>query len=189
MDFTEQVKSSVDIVRTIGEYLPLKQQRGSSRYVGLCPFHTEKTPSFNVDGAKQFYYCHGCHVGGDVLKFVMEIESVSFWEARNLLAERNGVPIPKRDISDPESKLRGGLYDMHAIAAETFHANLRGPAGLEARKYLESRGVTASQIEDFGLGVSDPGGRQLVQKFESRFSPEQLEQSGLVLKRQEGGGF
>src|SRR5271165_3091547 len=79
MDFAEQVKSSVDIVRTIGEYLPLKQQRGSARYLGLCPFHVEKTPSFNVDGAKQFYYCHGCHVGGDVFKFVMEIDNISCW--------------------------------------------------------------------------------------------------------------
>jgi len=188
MDFAEQVKSSVDIVRTIAEYLPLKQQRGSSRYVGLCPFHVEKTPSFNVDGAKQFYYCHGCHAGGDVFKFVMTIDNVTFYEALKLLAERNGIDMPKRDVSDPDAKLRGALFEMHTLAAETFHANLRTPAGTEARKYLETRGVTAAQMEEFVLGVSDPGGRQLVQKFESRFSPEQLDQSGLVLKRQEGGG-
>src|SRR5271166_3274284 len=188
MDFAEQVKSSVDIVRTIEEYVKLKQQRGSARYLGLCPFHVEKTPSFNVDGAKQFYYCHGCHVGGDVFKFVMEIDNISFYEALKLLAERNGIPVPQRDISDPDAKLRAALLEMHSIAAETFHANLRSPAGQEARNYLESRGVTSSQMEEFVLGLSDPGGRQLVQKFESRFSPEQLDQSGLVLKRQEGGG-
>lgn len=189
MDFAEQVKSSVDIVRTIAEYLPLKQQRGSARYVGLCPFHVEKTPSFNVDGAKQFYYCHGCHVGGDVFKFVMAIDNVTFYEALKSLAERNGIAMPARDFSDPDAKQRAALFEMHAIAAETFHANLRGPGGAEARKYLEGRGVTAEQVEEFSLGVSDAGGRQLVQKFESRFSPELLEPSGLVLKRQEGEGY
>jgi len=189
MDFKEQVKSSVDIARIIGEYLPLKQQRGSSRYVGLCPFHTEKTPSFNVDAAKQFYYCHGCHVGGDVFKFVMDMDGVSFPEALKLLAERNGIPIPKRDFADPEAKLREALFEMHSIAAQTFQANLHSPAGAEARKYLEKRGVADEQVDEFMLGASDPGGRQLAQTFGSRFSPEQQDQSGLVLKRQDGSGY
>jgi len=187
MDFKEQVKSSVDIARVIGEYLPLKQQRGSSRYLGLCPFHTEKTPSFNVDAAKQFYHCFGCHVGGDVFAFVMEIENISFYEALKLLAERNGIPMPKRDFADPEAKLREALFEMHSIAAETFQANLT--AGAEARKYLEKRGVGGAQIEEFRLGASDPGGRQLAQKLMPRFSPEQLDQSGLVLKREDGSGY
>src|SRR5271165_4759145 len=189
MDFKEQVKSSVDIARVIGEYLPLKQQRGSARYLGLCPFHVEKTPSFNVDAAKQFYYCHGCHVGGDVFKFVMDMDGVTFPEALKLLAERNGIPIPKRDFADPEAKLREALFEMHSIAAETFQANLHSPAGVEARTYLEKRAVGDAQIEEFMLGASDPGGRQLAQKFGSRFSPEQLDQSGLVLKRQDGSGY
>jgi DNA primase len=189
MDFKEQVKSSVDIARVIGGYVVLKQQRGSSRFIGLCPFHTEKTPSFNVDAAKQFYHCFGCQVHGDVFEFVMEIEGVSFPEALKLLAERNGIPIPKRDLGDPEAKLRSALYEMHAIAAETFHSNLNSAAGDEARKYLEKRGVSDQHLEEFMLGVSDPGGRQLVQIFGSRFSPEQLDQSGLVMKRQDGSGY
>jgi len=96
MDFAEQVKSSVDIVKVIEEYVRLKKVGGSPRYSGLCPFHTEKTPSFSVHSSHQFYYCFGCHVTGDVFKFVMEIERISFFEALKLVAERNGMTMPKR---------------------------------------------------------------------------------------------
>jgi len=189
MDFVEQVKSSVDIVRTIREYVPsLKQVRGSVRYTGLCPFHTEKTPSFSVHSSHQFYKCFGCEAKGDVLKFVMEIERVSFYEALKLLAERNGIPVPKREYSDPDAKLRAGLFEMHEIAAELFQANLNSPGGQEARHYLRSRGVSAAQVQEFGLGLSDASGQQLYRKLEGRFPADQLEHSGLVMKRQEGTG-
>ena len=190
MDFVEQVKSTVDIVRTIGDYgVRLKQQRGSPRYVGLCPFHSEKTPSFSVHGSLGYYRCFGCEAKGDVFNFVMEIERLSFYEALKLLAERNGIPMPRREYSDPESKLRGAIFEMHEIAAELFQENLNGPAGQEARKYLAGRGVAPEQSQEFGLGVSDPSGQQLYRKLEKRFSPEQLEPSGLVMKRQDGSGF
>ena len=94
MDFAEQVKSSVDIVRVVGEYVRLRKA-SASRYVGLCPFRTGKTPSFGVHAVHQFYKCFGCGAGGDVFKFVMEIEQISFYEALKLLAERNGIPMPK----------------------------------------------------------------------------------------------
>jgi DNA primase len=189
MDFAEQVKSSVDIVKTIGEYVRLKRSGSTGRYLGLCPFHTEKTPSFNVNASMQRYKCFGCNLGGDVLQFVMEIERVSFFEALKLVAERNGIALPKRDYSDPDSKLRGVLMEMHEIAARLFQTNLNGPAGAQARQYLEERNVTPEQIAEFGLGLSDPSGNQLVRQFESRLTPEQLEPSGLVAKRQEGAGF
>jgi DNA primase len=189
MDFAEQVKSSVDIVKTISEYVPLKKAGGSPRYTGLCPFHTEKTPSFSVHSSHQFYKCFGCNVSGDVFKFIMEIERVSFFEALKLVAERNGIAVPKRDYSDPDSKLRGALMEMHEIAARVFQSNLNGPAGAEARQYLAGRNVTPEQIAEFGLGLSDASWNQLTRQFESRFAPEQLEQSGLVLKRREGPGF
>src|SRR5438270_13094299 len=156
MDFLEQVKSSVDIVKVVGEYVRLKKAGGSPSYKGLCPFHNEKTPSFTVHSTHQFYKCFGCDAKGDVLKFVMEIERVSFFEALKILAERNGIPIPKRsEYSDPESKLRSALIDMHAIAARLFQSNLKGGSGGEARTYLAKRGVTDEQIAEFGLGVSD----------------------------------
>jgi DNA primase len=189
MDFAEQVKSSVDIVKTIGEYVRLKKAGGSPRYTGLCPFHTEKTPSFSVHASHQFYKCFGCDASGDVFKFVMEIERISFFEALKLLAERNGIAMPKRDYSDPDSKLRGALVEMHETAARVFQSNLNGPAGAQARQYLASRNVTPEQIAEFGLGLSDASGNQLVRQFESRFALEQLEQSGLVAKRQEAAGF
>jgi DNA primase len=189
MDFVEQLKSSVDIVKTIGEYVRLKRAGGTPRYVGLCPFHNEKTPSFSVHMSHQFFKCFGCGVGGDVIKFVMEIERISFMEALKLLAERNGIAMPTREYSDPESKLRGALFEMHEIAAAAFQHHLAGPAGAEARKYLASRGVSPERTAEFGLGISDASGQQVIRLLQSRFPPEQLEVSGLVMKRQEGSGF
>ena len=190
MDFAEQVKSSVDIVAVIEQYVRLKKVGASPRYTGLCPFHTEKTPSFSVHSGHQFYHCFGCHVSGDMFKFVMEIERISFFEALKLVAERNGMPMPKREYSDPDAKLRGALVEMHETAARVFQSNLNGPAGTQARQYLASRNVSPEQIAEFGLGFSDPSGHQLVRQFESsRFAQEHLEQSGLVAKRQEGTGY
>ncbi|MGA2879804.1 MAG: DNA primase [Bryobacteraceae bacterium] len=189
MDFAEQVKSSVDIVKVIGEYVRLKKAGGSPRYTGLCPFHTEKTPSFSVHAGHQFYKCFGCGVSGDLFKFVMEIERISFFEALKLVAERNGMAMPKREFSDPDAKLRGALMEMHETAARVFQSNLNSPAGAQARQYLASRSVSPEQIAEFGLGFSDGSGNQLVRQFESHFAPEHLEQSGLVAKRQEGSGY
>jgi DNA primase len=190
MDFVEQLKSSVDIVKTVQGYgVKLKRTGSTGRYLGLCPFHTEKTSSFNVNASMQRFKCFGCGLGGDVLSFVMEIERISFFEALKLLAETNGIVMPKREFSDPDSKLRGALFEMHEIAASIFQANLKGPSGTEARNYLAGRGVTPEQIEEFGLGVSDASGQQLIRRFEGRFSAETLEVSGLVLKRQDGSGF
>ena len=193
MDFVEQVKSSVDIVKTVTEYgVQLKKMGGTGRYSGLCPFHPEKTPSFSVHATHQFYKCFGCGVGGDVFKFVMELERVSFFEALKIIAERNGIVMPKRaEYSDPESKLRGALLEMHEIAAQTFAANLKGPAGASARAYLAQRGVTPGQAEEFGLGLSLDSWDQLTRRLQEggRFSAAQLEESGLIMRRQEGGGY
>src|SRR5882724_2408161 len=141
MDFAEQLKSSIDIVKVAGEYVRLKRLGATGRYVGLCPFHQEKTPSFNVNQTRQFYKCFGCGVHGDALSFVMEIDGLTFPEAIKLLAERNGIPMPARaEYSDPQSKLRHALFDIHKIATEHFQTNLRGAQGADARAYLEKRG-------------------------------------------------
>src|SRR5690349_11724563 len=191
MDFAEQLKSSIDIVKVVGEYVRLKRVGATGRYVGLCPFHQEKTPSFGVNQPRQFYKCFGCQVGGDVIKFVQEIEGLSFWESAKMLAERYGVPLPKRsDYSDAESKLRGALMDMHAIAAHLFQENLGAPQGAEARAYLLKRGFSQDMSDTFEIGYSEPSGQALTRKFAERnFSAEQLEASGLVRKRNEGSGF
>jgi DNA primase len=191
LEFVEQLKSSIDIVKVVGEYVRLKRVGATGRYVGLCPFHQEKTGSFGVNQERQFYKCFGCGVGGDVLKFVMEIDGLTFPEALKQLAERNGIPMPKRsDFSDAESRLRGVLLDMHATAAQVFQANLRGPQGAEAREYLERRGVSQEMIETFGLGYSSAAWEDLARRFTEQGIPQdQLEASGLVRRRNEGQGF
>ena len=161
MDFAEQVKTSIDIVKVAGEYVRLRRIGATGRYLGLCPFHQEKTPSFNVNQTRQFYKCFGCGVGGDVYKFVMEIEGYTFPETLKLLAERNGIPIPKRtEYSDADSKLRGALIEMHAVAARMFQASLQGPQGGEARAYLAKRGVSQEIIETFELDIPNLRGRR-----------------------------
>ena len=189
MEFVEQLKSSVDIVKVVEEYVRLKKT--GSRWVGLCPFHNEKTPSFGVNVTHQFYKCFGCGAGGDVIKFVMEVERVTFFEALKLIAERNGIPMPKRqEYSDPESRRRASLYDIHEIAADAFRANLQGPNGAAARAYLAKRGVKPEVAAEFGLGLSDRSGSHLLRILEQKgFPPEPIEQSGLVSRRESDGGL
>ncbi len=144
MDFVEQLKSSIDIVKVVGEYVRLRRVGATGRYLGLCPFHQEKTPSFNVNQSRQFYKCFGCGAGGDVLKFVMEVDGLTFPETLKLLSERHGIPMPQRpEYSDADSKLRGALHEMHTIALKMYRAALHGPQGGEARAYLDQRGVSA----------------------------------------------
>jgi DNA primase len=186
MTFAEHLKSQLNIVEVVGQYVRLK--RAGTRYVGLCPFHSEKTPSFGVHSTLQYYKCFGCDAGGDVFKFVMEIESLTFPETLKVLADRYGIPIPEQRSEDPETQQRAALLEMQEIAADVFQSNLRGPAGAETRSYLESRGVSRASIDEFRLGLSDSSGRQLTQRLR-KFGPALLEDSGLVSKRQDGDLF
>ena len=187
MDFVEQLKSSVDIVNVIGDYVKLRRSV-ANRYMGLCPFHNEKTPSLTVHVVHQFYKCFSCGAGGDVVKFVMEKEGLSFYEALKSMSERYGVPMPKRSqYADEDSKLRGALLAMHEQAEENFRANLKSQAGEAARTYIAKRGLAPETVEHFGLGYSDRSGRTLVRLFEQNgFPVAQMEASGLVGKRQDG---
>jgi DNA primase len=191
MDFVEQLKSSIDIVKVIGEYVRLKRTGSTSNYKGLCPFHQEKSPSFNVNQSRQFYKCFGCGVGGDVLKFVQEIDGLTFPEALKMLAERAGIPMPKRnEYADADSKLRAALFEIHSIASDIFRANLRGPSGTEARSYLTKRGISAESTETFELGFSEASGQALVRALgERQFTREQIDASKIVLRRDDGSGY
>lgn len=191
MEFIEQLKASVDIVQVIGDYVQLRRIGGGARYVGLCPFHSEKTGSFSVHAQHQYYKCFGCDAHGDVLTFVMEIERFTFWEAVKYLAEKHGIPLPKRsEHSDSETRHRAALHEMHDMAARMFRETLMGQAGADARQYLARRGVLAGVAEAFALGLSDRSGTQLVRAFQRKgFAAEDMEASGLVLKRQDGSGF
>jgi DNA primase len=189
MDFVEHLKSQVDIVQTIQAYVKLR--RVGHRYTGLCPFHSEKSPSFSVNADLQFFHCFGCRAGGDVLKFIEQIEHISFYEALKLLAERNGIPMPKRaEYADAESRLRAAVLQMHEIAEQEFRELLKSAQGSQARSYVLKRGISPDIVEQFGLGYSDRSGRWLVRAFERHsFTEEQLDASGLVLKRESGGYF
>jgi DNA primase len=186
MDFVKQLKGSIDIVQVVQEYVRLRKV--GQRYSGLCPFHNEKTPSFSVNPVHQFYKCFGCGVGGDALKFVMEMERLSFYEALKLLADRNGIPMPKRsEYSDPETKLRAAIYQMHDLAEDAFRANLEAGPGSAARAYLEKRGVAPAIAAEFGLGYAERSGNGLMRLFEKHnFTAGQMEASGLVGKRDDG---
>jgi DNA primase len=188
MSFATVLKDSLDIVRVVGEYVTLKKQGG--RYVAPCPFHTEKTPSFGVNPQLRIFKCFGCGKGGGVIDFVMEIEGLPFWEACTQLAERFGIPLPKRDFqSDEATRQRAGIYEMHEAAQRIFRAALLGPAGAEARAYLQRRGVSMQLAEEFGLGLADRAGNALARKLQSDgFSSDALVAGGLVLRRDDGSG-
>ncbi len=189
MTFAEQLKNQLNIVDVVGQYVRLKRQGAGSRYLGLCPFHSEKTPSFNVNSNLQIYKCFGCDAAGDVFKFVMEHDGLTFPETLKSLAERYGIPMPQRDYGDdPDSRARSALLEMHEIAADLYQKNLRGHGGTEARKYLESRNVSKGAMDDFRLGLSEVSGQQMADRLQ-KFGPALLEQSGLVLKRDNGTFF
>jgi DNA primase len=190
MDFSDQVKASVDIVSVVGEHVRLRKS-GPYRHMGLCPFHNEKSPSFTVHATYQFYKCFSCGAYGDVFKFVMEIEGISFYEALKALAERHGIPMPKRSTyADEDARQRGALLAMHEAAQENFRANLDSPAGEAARSYLERRGVSRATIDQFGLGYSDRSGSTVLKLLRQRdFPTAQLEGCGLVRKRDDGSFY
>jgi DNA primase len=191
MDFAAHLKSVVDIVKVIGAYVPLKK-RGANSYIGLCPFHSEKSPSFNVHPTQQFYKCFGCGAGGDVFKFVMEYEKVTFPEAIASLAEQFGVPLPekKQNFNDPEARLRTAVLAMHELAAKVFQQSLAGPAGADARAYLERRKLPLARAAEFGVGFSERSGQGLTRVLKAQgFAPNELEESGLVTKRDDGSFF
>jgi DNA primase len=190
MDFAEQLKAQLNIVDVISQYVPLKRQGSGARYVGLCPFHSENTPSFSVNGTLGFYFCFGCQAKGDVFKFIQERESLTFPETLKLLAERYGIPMPERQQrpDDPESQKRAALYEMQEIAASAFQDNLRAPAGAEARQYVASRNVSKDSMDEFRLGLADASAQQLVKKLQ-KFGPALMEESGLVGKREDGSFY
>jgi DNA primase len=182
MEFKERVREAADIVQVIGEVVRLKPM-GPNRFVGLCPFHQEKTPSFHVHRDRQFFHCFGCNKGGDVFRFVEEIEGVGFFDALKSLAERYGIPLPQRhSFDDAESRERAALMAMQEIALRHFRESL----GADARAYLARRSVSDAAIEMFALGYAQPGSA-LVRLFEREgFSPEQMAASGLIVQRDDG---
>jgi DNA primase len=187
--FAERVKQQADIVRVIGEYVRLKKT--GQNFTGLCPFHQEKSPSFAVHPVRQIYHCFGCGVSGDVFKFVMELEKLSFPEAIRAVAEKCGIPIPKPREHSPEERRenqqRAVLIDMHRDAAAFFSRQLHeAPEGKVACAYLEDRGLNREAMKQFGMGFAPSGGDGLLRHLKSKYPEKLLEASGLF-SRDQGG--
>jgi DNA primase len=181
-DFKETVRQQADIVRLIGDYIRLRKS-GPQTFVGLCPFHGEKTPSLSVHATKQFFHCFGCGKSGDVFKFVQEREQISFPEAVKLVAEKMGIPLPKMQYSSEgeaeDAQKRGRLIEMHERACKFFEDQLRRPEGAQAREYLAGRGLKEETIRTFRMGFAPDSGFTLRDRLKSEFSDEMMRASGL----------
>lgn len=185
----EEVRSSSDIVDVISAVVRLKK-RGKS-YVGLCPFHQEKTPSFTVSAEKQMYHCFGCGAGGNVFRFVMETEKVSFVEAVRTLAERAGIVLPAEGaVETARATENETLYNTCAMAGLHFHENLTTVEGALAREYFRHRGFSDATVRKFGLGYAMNGWDDLLRHAETRgVTADVLEKAGLAVRRDDGSGF
>ena len=183
----DAVQKNSDIVSIIGEYTKL-EPRGNDWW-GCCPFHGEKTPSFHVDAEKKFYYCFGCHAGGDVIKFIMEQEKLSYAEAIESLAKKAGITVHYEDgfqqKTDPKIKLIEEYTELYERTASMFHYILtENTQGKTALEYIAKRGISLDTIKKFKLGYA-PSDRFWLKKFliSKNFSKEFLEQSGLFSKK------
>jgi DNA primase len=191
-DFAQTVKQQADIVKVIEGYIRLRKA-GAQNYSGLCPFHKEKSPSFSVHAVRQFYHCFGCQASGDVFSFVGKIENVGFPEAVRIVAQKCGIPLPKREFSSPEeaagARLRARLLELHETATAWFEEQLRGPEGAVAREYLAGRGLTPEGIKAFRIGYAPDSFNALRDRLSGMADGETLRASGLFgSKEQEDGG-
>jgi len=183
-----RVREAADIVDVVTEHVSLK--RRGSRWVGLCPFHQEKTPSFSVDPERGLYYCFGCHAGGDVFRFVMELENLSFPEAVESLARRFGVTLPEatpgaRSRRDAGEKIRKILAEAQAW----FQQQLAGPAGSAARTELERRGFGKESWAEFGFGYAPEAWRELLEHLSSRHPEGAILEAGLAVAGDRGNPY
>ncbi len=185
------MKQQADIVKVIEAYIRLRKA-GATNYSGLCPFHKEKSPSFSVHAVRQFYHCFGCGVSGDVFSFVGKIENVSFPEAVRMVAQKCGIPLPKKEYSSPEeaaeARLRRKLLDLHEAAAAWFEEQLRGPEGAVAREYLAGRGLTPEGIKAFRIGYAPDSFNALRERLSSMADVDTLRASGLFSAKEQGDG-
>ncbi|MDI6731723.1 MAG: DNA primase [Candidatus Margulisbacteria bacterium] len=190
MDLIEDIRNKTDIVAVVSEYVQLKK-RGRN-YLGLCPFHSEKTASFTVSPEKQIFHCFGCHEGGNVFTFLMKIENIGFAEALAELGEKAGISVPKPGKASAASKNeQDKIYQIMQLAAKFFAANLFSPAGKEAHDYLACRKISGKTGQLYGLGYALPDWESLFKHLIERgAAPTLIEKSGLVLPREgQAGGF
>jgi len=189
-DFAQTLKQQADIVRIVGGYISLRKS-GAQNYSGLCPFHKEKSPSFSVHAARQFYHCFGCQASGDVFSFVQKIENITFPEAVRAVAQKLGVSMPKQAFSTEaeakDARLRTALLEIHERACVFFQECLRRPEGARAREYLAGRGLSEDIIRQFRIGFAPDSGFLMRDRLKSEFSEQILRESGLFSWKDSSG--
>ncbi len=189
-EIVEEVRQRTDIVDLIGSYVRL-QKKGSS-YMGLCPFHNEKSPSFSVSASRQIFHCFGCGAGGNAFTFVMEYENYTFVEALKYLAERSGVKLPEIEYSDEAKQaanFKSRLYEIYKLSAKYFYYQLKSEQGKVAYDYFKSRGLTDEIIIKFGLGYTSKYNDTLYKYLKQQgYEDSFLKQTGLVTLEEAKGG-
>ncbi len=176
---TEEIKDRLDIVEVINGYIRL--QKAGNSHKALCPFHSEKAPSFSVSQEKQMWYCFGCNEGGDVFTFLQKIEGMEYADALRLLADRAGVELKKED-PQIRSK-RKEVYEVVELAAKFFEKQLESKTGQEVVKYLKDRGVTVESIKDWRLGYAPDDWRTLYSFLrEKGYDGKTIEMAGMIVK-------
>ncbi len=182
-EYLNEVKEKNDIVDVISSYVNLR--RSGNRYIGLCPFHSEKTPSFFVNPQMQLYHCFGCGAGGTVIHFIEHIENLDFVEAVKFLAQRAGIPLPEeKDEVSEYSRLKRNIREMNKIAGRTYFRCLNSETGRGALSYLRSRGLSDDTIKTYGLGYAPNEWNFMYQTLKKNgFSDEDIVRSGLCLMK------
>lgn len=185
----DEIREATDIVEVISQYVTLKK-RGKS-FLGLCPFHTEKTPSFSVDPVRGFYHCFGCGAGGNVFTFVMEMEKVSFPEALRSLAKKAGISLPEYRRDDETSRETEALYHANQFAAKFFRSCLTEThAGKHALNYLKDRKFHQKVLNDFQIGYAPDAWDGLLRKAgQANIRQDVLKRTGLIVPRKDGSGY
>ena len=185
----QQVQEGNDLVEIISGYVALK--KSGQNYVGLCPFHGEKSPSFTVSPSKQLFHCFGCGAGGNLFTFLMKMEGLTFPEAVRSLSQRIGMVITESSASNPEARQKARLRSLLQLAAQRFHEQLLTDAKADkARAYLVKRGVNEAAIEAFGLGYALPGWDSLMTPLIRKgWTAQELMDAGLIIRRNDGSGY
>lgn len=187
-DFLQELSDRNPIEDVVGEYVQFTKRSGQNLF-GLCPFHSEKTPSFSVSPSKQIYHCFGCGKGGSVINFIMEIENLSFPEAVEFLARRAGMKVPEQQ-SDPGKPKRDRLYALNRDAARFFYEQLSTPAGAAAVDYMLRRGITPGTARRFGLGCAPESWDALCSAMKEKgYTERELYDAGLVRRGKKGGVY
>ena len=188
--FLRELAERNDIVEVVSEHVALTKRSGTNMF-GLCPFHSEKTPSFSVSPERQFYHCFGCGKGGSVIDFVMEVEKLPFQDAVRHLARRAGMTVLEENDGDRDTaRRRERLYELNREAARFFYSLLIGDAGSRARQYLEKREISASTARTFGLGFAPDTWDTLTRAMKQKgFHDEELVAAGLARSGKKGGVY